>query len=70
MTARLKSLREFNVWLNTAITMKKRMQSKGLRVARAMCPHCDGGMLHAQLAGPRDHIHIRCTTPNCLTVME
>lgn len=68
MTARLKSLRQFSDWLGTAMKMKARMQEKSLRAARAKCPHCDGGIISATLNG--DHIHARCSTVNCLQVME
>jgi len=56
--------------IGVAMKMKKSMLSKGLRVARAHCPLCEGGMLSAVLAGRRDHIHIQCSTPGCIALME
>lgn len=70
MTERSAIFEGFAAKFETAIKLKRRMQSKKLRRARAVCPHCDGGMISAVLAGPKDHIHARCSTPSCFQVME
>lgn len=46
--------------MQDAIKLKKAMQKKGLRKAKAKCPQCEG-YLYGTLNGHKDHIHIRCT---------
>lgn len=40
--------------------LKKVMQKKGLRRARAECPDCEGKYLNGTLNGSRDHMHFVC----------
>lgn len=40
--------------------LKKVMQMKKLRRARAKCPDCEGKYLNGTLNGPRDHMHFVC----------
>ena len=39
--------------------MKKNMEKKGIRVAKAKCPYCDG-FWHGILVGPKQHLHMSC----------
>ena len=48
-----------NITLRDAMKMKKVMLRRKLTTARAHCPDCDG-MLHAGLAGSKNHIRFMC----------
>lgn len=42
--------------------IKRMMQDRGIRHGRCRCPSCGAkGKCEAALAGPRDHLHMRCT---------
>lgn len=42
--------------------IKRVMNAKGIRHGRCRCPVCEAkGKCEAALAGPRDHLHMRCT---------
>lgn len=56
--------------VKTALKIKKIMLKKNLTRARCKCPHCQDGMINATLAGPKKHIHARCSTPECTVFME
>lgn len=49
----------FEIFEKAAI-MKKNMIKKGLTAAKAKCPYCEGEW-RAVLAGPKKHMHMRCT---------
>ena len=59
---------KFRVAFDTATKLKRVMQKKSLRVAKAKCPKCDG-LIYGRLCGPKDHIHMACDTCD-LRVME
>lgn len=42
--------------------IKRVMKAKGIRHGRCRCPVCGAkGKCESALAGPRDHLHMRCT---------
>lgn len=45
--------------LNKAGVMKANMKKKGIKAAKAKCPYCDG-FWHGRLAGPKQHLHMKC----------
>lgn len=59
----------FATTVRDAFKLKKVMLKRGLRRARAKCPECEG-MLHAVLAGKRNHIHFNCDGPCNRSLME
>jgi len=46
--------------IETGLKLKKIMLKRGLRRCRCVCPRC-GGMIHAGLAGRRDHLRMSCS---------
>lgn len=46
--------------LEIAQKLKKAMQKKGLKRARAVCPDCPEKFLHGSINGSRDHLHMAC----------
>lgn len=58
-----KDFSEISAILETHVKMKKVMLKKGVRAAKAPCPHCKKGFLHGRLAGRKDHLHMWCD--NC-----
>lgn len=56
--------------IKIAMRMKQRMKAKGLLRARAHCPICKGGMITANISIYNGHIHLRCSTPSCVALME
>lgn len=63
----------FMIWLretlDLAVKVKAALKAKGKRRGWTRCPRC-GGKIAAALAGPRDHLHMSCETPNCIRMME
>lgn len=55
--------------MQLASKVKAALLKKGKRRGWTKCPRC-GGRVNAALAGPRQHIHMACETPNCIRVME
>lgn len=49
-----------------ATATKQRMLTKGVRSGKRRCPRegC-GGLISATLNGSRDHIHMKCSVPEC-----
>lgn len=47
--------------------LRKVMERRGLRRAKAKCPEC-GGWLHGRIAPNNGHLHMRCDGP-CGRVM-
>lgn len=45
--------------IKKALVMKKNMKAKGVIRAKAKCPYC-AGYWHGRLAGPKQHLHMRC----------
>lgn len=42
-------------------SIKSRLKARGLTAGKCTCPHCGTkAAAVARLAGPRDHLHIRC----------
>lgn len=52
-----------------AVKLKAALKAKGKRRGWTKCPRC-GGRIVAVLCGSKDHIHVACQTPNCMSVME
>lgn len=40
--------------------IKSKMRTKGIRHGRCKCPSCGEPECEAVLAGPRDHLRLRC----------
>ncbi len=55
--------------MDLAGKLKKVMQKKGLRRAKAPCPDCPGKYLNGTLNGSRDHMHFVCDCRK-LSMME
>jgi hypothetical protein len=55
----------FSKVIETGTKMKKVMQKKKLKFAKAACPHCKNGMLHGMLAGRKEHLHMYCDNSDC-----
>lgn len=55
----------FSKVIETGTKMKKVMQKKKLKRAKANCPHCKKGMLHGMLAGRKEHLHMYCDNSDC-----
>jgi hypothetical protein len=49
--------------------LKKVMLKRGLTQAKAKCARCTG-MLHGQLAGRKQHLHMHCDGPCKAMMME
>ncbi len=58
---------KFDEIIKKASVMKKNMEIKGLRIAKAKCPYCDGHW-HGILAGRNKHLHFHCDG-SCGTMM-
>lgn len=46
--------------IEMAMKLKKVMQKRGIRAARAKCELCADGYIHGRLAGRKDHLHMHC----------
>jgi len=46
--------------LVTATKLKKVMQNRNIKSAKAKCPHCAKGFLHGRLNGPKEHLWMKC----------
>ena len=55
--------------ITDGMKMKAQMVKKGVTSARVKCPKCDG-MLHARLAGRKNHIRFSCDGPCKRQMME
>ncbi|KEA07171.1 hypothetical protein [Rhizobium rhizogenes] len=55
--------------ITDGMKMKDQMVKKGVTSARVKCPKCDG-MLHARLAGRKNHIRLWCDGPCKRQMME
>ncbi|CAN7396733.1 hypothetical protein [Neorhizobium sp. LjRoot104] len=55
--------------ITDGMKMKARMIEKGVTSARVKCPKCDG-MLHARLAGRKNHLRFWCDGPCKRQMME
>jgi len=64
-TEREAFLREAGATLFTGLKLKRVMQRRGLRRARAKCPRCGNETLQGALAGRRDHLRMWCDTEGC-----
>jgi hypothetical protein len=42
-----------------AAVMKRNMNKKGIKAAKAKCPYCDG-YWHARISSYNGHMHMRC----------
>lgn len=51
--------------LSSAVKMKKVMKKRGIRRAKAECPHCKRGLLHAMLEGRKEHLYMYCDNSDC-----
>jgi len=49
-----------NKTLEVATKLKKVMQKKGLKRARAKCPDCPEKFIHGSINGSRGHLHMTC----------
>lgn len=52
-----------------AIKVKAALKVSGRRRGWTKCPRC-GGKVRAILAGSKGHLHMRCETADCISVME
>lgn len=55
--------------LDIAIKLKAVMQKKRLRIAKCVCPRCDG-WIYGSLNGKRDHLHMACKGVCKIVYME
>ena len=55
--------------LETGLKLKKIMRERGLRRCRCVCPRC-GKLIHAVLAGRKDHLHMACEGACGMNLME
>lgn len=55
--------------VETSVKLKKTMLSKNLTQAKCICPRC-GQMIHARLAGPKNHIRMACEGKCGMNMME
>lgn len=55
--------------LDLATKLKKVMQKRKLRRAKAPCPDCEGKFLQGALVGPKDHMRFQCDCRK-LSMME
>ncbi len=55
--------------ITDGMKMKTQMLKKGVNAARVKCPRCDG-VLHARLAGRKNHIRFWCDGPCKRSMME
>ena len=46
--------------LETATKLKKVMQNKNLKSAKAKCPHCKKGFIHGRIHPPKNHLWMKC----------
>ncbi|MEQ9247051.1 MAG: hypothetical protein RLO21_13770 [Nitratireductor sp.] len=53
----------------TGVKLKRAMENKGLRRARATCPRC-GSWLHGTLNGPGKHLRMACEGNCGMAMME
>ncbi|MFA6966093.1 hypothetical protein [Bosea sp. (in: a-proteobacteria)] len=61
----------FGATLTAGLKLKRVMQKRGLRRARAKCPRCGFETLQGALVGRRDHLRMWCDTPDCpMEMME
>jgi len=60
---------DFAVILELAHKVKAALKKKKKRKGHTKCPIC-GQRVNAILAGPKDHLHMACVTPNCIRLME
>lgn len=51
--------------IDTSQVLKKAMQDKGVRSARAKCPRCGNETLQGRLAGKKDSMRMWCETKGC-----
>ncbi len=57
--------------VNYAMGHKKLMLERGERhKIIKLCPKCKQGQIQINLAGKKNHIHMACSTPNCMMLME
>lgn len=49
--------------------LKAALKDKSKRQGWTKCPRC-GGRIVATLLGRKDHLHMACSTPNCIRMME
>ena len=65
-------MRHIAMVVETSMKLKKSMQKRSIRRARAHCPRCGGdGTLQGALAGKKDHMRMWCETPDCsMEMME
>ena len=56
--------------IDAAMKLKKVMQRKKIRSAKAKCPFCQDGHLHGRLAGRKDHIRMWCDVCEDVRLME
>lgn len=61
---------QVNETIEVATKMRKIMERKKISRARAKCPRCGKGFVHAVLVGPKKHMHMQCDTTNCLMMMQ
>lgn len=52
-------MKRFGSTMRDAEKLKKVMQKKNLKLAKAECPEC-GDWLMGRIVGPRQHLHMRC----------
>jgi ribosomal protein S27AE len=51
--------------------VKAKMNERGLVTAFwEKCPRCGKGPVMVRLAGRKKHLRMRCTTPNCIELIE
>ncbi len=55
--------------IDTATKFKRQMLKRGVRYGYTHCPQCAGKLI-GRLAGPRNHLHMTCETPDCIRMME
>jgi hypothetical protein len=51
---------EFSKVIITASKFKTVMLKRNLKIAKAVCPHCNGGFLHGRIQGNKNHFHMAC----------
>lgn len=62
-------LKHLDVTMDLAIKVKAALKKKSKRRGWTKCPIC-GEKVTAVLAGNKDHLHMSCSTPHCIRMME
>ncbi len=52
------------------VRLKNTMKEQHKTYIEEPCTRCEGGTVRAQLVGPKAHLHMRCSTKDCVWLME